>query len=130
MPTFFTGTEVFPVSTAEIAFPFEREWFTPWKSIPDEHKRDTCWVHLYRSIAAGIKPGADLRLLPRSDTNTGNVHSESVMQMIRCVWGCYGIKHEHKEALLSYIFASFFSHGWFVGEEPPEFANTTDGDPA
>lgn len=119
-PKAFDGTCVFPVTDAEIAFPVVHSWFTPWEAIPAEHKEDTGWVHIFRGVFFGMKEPSTLRLLARTDTNAGNVHSAQVMRMIRCVMGCRGIKHEHKEALVSYIFASFFSRGWFVGEEPDD----------
>lgn len=120
MPATFDGTNVFPVSDVEIAFPAVRAWFTPMADIPAEHRKETPWVRIFRDVSFGVKPGARLRLLPRQDVNAGNVHSPEVMRMIECVMGCRGIQHEHKEALVSFIFASFFSHGWFEGEEPSE----------
>ena len=116
----FDGTKTFEVYDADIAFPTVLSWFTPYERIPEKYKDDNTWTRLWRAVWFKHKKAGDARLYPREGVNDKNVHSLAAARMVAVVSGCWGIQHEHKEALLAYIYDSFFEMGWFVGEEPPE----------
>lgn len=120
-PDVFDGTKTFTVHDADIAFPTRQPWFTPYDRIPEQHKRlDSPWARLWGRMFNGERKSKDLRLYPREGVNDGNVHSVAAARMVAVVSGCWDIKHEHKEALIAYIYDTFFELGWFTGEEPPE----------
>ena len=117
----FSGTQVYPLSKAEQVFPVSKRWFTPLEQIPEEYqKRRNPWGTLWEDIFFGGKKWVDAQFLPRPETNSENKVSQQVIEMANMVAGCYDISAEHKRALVSYILGSFFTHGWFVGEETDE----------
>lgn len=118
METIFSGTQVYEVRDLDLAFPTPQPWFTPLENIPVEFRNSNRFGYTWECAWGNVCKWSDVRMLP-SENNPHNVHSEKVMRMVFLVGGTYGIKHEHKYALISYILGSFFTHVW-VGDNVPE----------
>lgn len=90
------------VTDVDVAFPARGvEIAPPWESIPDEFKR------LGQTIVSDLFFGRvdmdSLKLYPLP-----GVDPNKAWRAIQVVLGCYGLKHQHKEAA-----ALFMLHNWF-----------------
>ena len=115
-PTFeLTAEGWFPVvevNDVDMAFPARKVW-PDYEVIPDKYKRrDHPYVELFSGVFFDGKSSL-FRGVPRE-----GIDPEKAWRHLVCVFGTYGIQHEHKEAAVCFLIDSFFRLAWFEGEEP------------
>lgn len=104
--------EIVDISDVELAFPSTLSKIPTWESIPEEfkdhHPASTFVMNFWMKKHTWDK----FRAVPRE-----GVDPKRAFRMISHTLGCWGIKHEHKEAAVGFMLDQFFKQWWVDGEE-------------